>query len=102
MKSLEEVVLYKYKSPSLSGAGSSINTSASTKMDNISSSPSSGGMSGMGSAGSNKFAPQPSSAASMPSSGMSSGMNSGGGNMSDMLRLQIEEAGFGYQSFPAL
>jgi outer membrane protein TolC len=93
LKSLEEVVLYKYKSPSLSGAGSSINTSASTKMDNISSSPSSGGMSGMGSVGSNKFVPQPSSAASMPSSGMSSGMNSGGGNMSDMLRLQIEEAG---------
>lgn len=91
LKSLENVAVYKYKSPSFQSANTS---SAQESTSDIADAPSSSGgaMSGMNGINRNNFSPRLSSMKTMSSSGMGGKMSSGS-KMSDLLRLQIEEAG---------
>lgn len=97
LKSLEEVAVYRYKSPSFKGkssssASSSYGSSTILSTSSGASTSQSGGMSGMGGASASSTGSANQSASmgeGMPSTSMS-GSNSG---MSDVLRIQIERAG---------
>nr|WP_320038669.1 TolC family protein [uncultured Bacteroides sp.] len=101
LKSLEEIALYRYKSPSGKGrtsGSSSYSSSSSTTAQTSSGTPLSagGGMAGMSGA-SSVSAPSSSSmtvnqSGSMAGSMPSSSMSGGSGGMSDVLRIQIERA----------
>jgi Outer membrane protein len=100
LKSLEEIALYRYKSPGVKGKTSSSSSyssglpSSSSISQAMPSSQSGGGMSGMG----GSIANTPSStmpagqSSSMGGSMPSSSMSGSNGGMSDVLRIQIERA----------
>lgn len=96
LKSLEEVALYRYKSPGAKGRtgspapSSSVSSSASSAMATPTAG---GGMSGMGGASSGSISSSTIAAgqsASMGSNMPSSSMSGSSGGMSDVLRIQIE------------
>ncbi len=98
LKSLEEIALYRYKSPRVKGtSGSSASSSSgtSTVSSTAGISPGGSGMSGMGGApsGNSSFSStmpasqQPASMGSM----LTSSMSGSNGGMSDVLRIQIEK-----------
>ena len=100
LKSLEEIALYKYKSPGVKGKASgstSYSSGSSTATQGSQGIPvSSGGMAGMGGASSvsapSSSAMTVSQSGSMAGSMSSSSMSGGSGGMSDVLRIQIERA----------
>jgi len=102
LKSLEEIALYRYKSPGVkgkSGTFSSYSSGSSTvspTSTGMSSPTGGGGMLGMGGVSSVSASPSStmpaSQSASMEGSMSSSSMNGSSSGMSDVLRIQIERA----------
>lgn len=92
LKLLENVAVYKYKSPSFQSANTSSVQESVSDVAGASSS-SGGAMSGMNGINRNSFSPKTSSMKTMSSSVMGSGNMGSNSKMSDLLRLQVEEAG---------
>jgi outer membrane protein TolC len=93
LKSLEEIALYRYKSPEVKGrSNSSYSSSSKTTAQTSSGMSAYTGNSGMSVMGSSSNATPANQSASMGGGMPSSSMNGSSSGMSDVLRIQIERA----------